>query len=339
MPPLDTFDCKSKLAAVSILLALALSAAGTANAAAALFLEEPFGMFGHMNPTGHAAVYLSHVCAATPTVLRACQPGESGVVISRYHRVGGYDWIAIPLIPYLYAVEEPEQAPLYVNAEMVASLRDNYRRGHLEQIAPDAPGGGTPDGEWIQLVGAAYDRKILSFEIETTEAQDLRLIRALNSEKNKARFNLLFQNCADFSRGILNTYYPHATHRSLFGDQGITTPKQVAKSLVSYSKHHTDLQFSCFVIAQVPGTIPRSRPVRGVFEAFLKSKKYMLPVVALHPIVAGGMAVAYVTMACFDPRRHFASHLDNESQPTAILADLQSNAGRRAAAGAPPPTL
>jgi len=92
-----------------------------------VFLEEPFGLFGHMNPTGHAAVYLSRVCAASPTVLRPCEPGESGVVISRYHRVGGYDWIAIPLIPYLYAVDEPQQAPLYVNAEMVAALRDHCR--------------------------------------------------------------------------------------------------------------------------------------------------------------------------------------------------------------------
>ena len=328
MPPLTMPLAKrragSRLAAVPILLTLVLFSAGTANAAAALFLEEPFGMFGHVTPTGHAAVYLSHVCAASPTVLRACEPGETGVVISRYHRVGGYDWIAIPLIPYLYAVEEPEQAPLYVNAEMVASLRDNYRRKHLEQIAPDSAGGQTPEGDWTQLVGSAYDRQIYSFEIETTETQDRQLIEKLNSATNRTHFNLFLYNCADFSRGIINTYYPHATHRSLFADQGITTPKQIAKSLVTYSKRHSDLQFSCFVIAQVPGTLPRSGAVRGVFEAFLK-KKYVLPVAALHPIVAGGMAVAYVAMACCDRRRNFASHLDREVQPAAILADLQSN--------------
>ena len=284
-------------------------------------------MFGHVTPTGHAAIYLSGVCADSPTVLRPCEPGETGVVISRYHRVGGYDWLAIPLIPYLYAVEQPEQAPLYVNAEMVASLRDSYRRGHLEHIAPDAEGGETPSGDWTQLVGAAYDRKIYSFEIETTAEQDARLIEKLNSEKNESRFNLFLNNCADFSRGILNTYYPHATHRSLFADQGITTPKTIAKSLVSYSKRHSDLQFSCFTIAQVPGTLPRSGAVRGVFEAFLK-KKYVLPVAALHPIVAGGMVVAYVTMARCDPRRSFASHLDSKSQPTAIVAGLASNGTR-----------
>ena len=31
---------------------------------AALLLEEPFGGFGDINPTGHAAIYLNHVCVA-----------------------------------------------------------------------------------------------------------------------------------------------------------------------------------------------------------------------------------------------------------------------------------
>ena len=169
-----------------------------------------------------------------------------------------------------------------------------------------------PEGDWIQLVGSSYDRKIYSFEIETTEAQDARLIEMLNTRKNKTHFNLFLYNCADFAKGVLNTYYPHAAHRSLFADQGITTPKQIAKSLVSYGKHHSDLQFSSFEIEQVPGTISRSGPVRGVFEAFLK-KKYVLPVVAFHPIVAGGIVAAYFVMACCDPRRHFASHIDRSA--------------------------
>ena len=96
-PPPPMLRWNSKLATIAILFLLLLSGAGTARAEAALFLEEPFGAFGHMNPTGHAAVYLSRVCAESPTVLRACEPGETGVVISRYRRVGGYDWVAIPL--------------------------------------------------------------------------------------------------------------------------------------------------------------------------------------------------------------------------------------------------
>src|SRR3974377_2118234 len=82
-----------------------------AHADAAFLLEEPYGTYGHMNPTGHAAVYLNRVCAVSPTLLRRCEPGEAGVVISRYHRIAGYDWIAIPLIPYLYAVDSVQDVP------------------------------------------------------------------------------------------------------------------------------------------------------------------------------------------------------------------------------------
>ena len=85
--------------------------AGPAHAAVALLMEEPYGAFGAMNPTGHAAIYLNHICADSPTSLRACHEGEYGVVISRYHKVDGYDWIAVPLVGYLYAVDNVSDIP------------------------------------------------------------------------------------------------------------------------------------------------------------------------------------------------------------------------------------
>jgi hypothetical protein len=33
-------------------------------------------------------------------------PGENGVVLSQYRGVDGYDWLTMPLIPYLYAVDD-----------------------------------------------------------------------------------------------------------------------------------------------------------------------------------------------------------------------------------------
>src|ERR1700721_81513 len=91
---------------VFIRLAVILWACGSfASASATLLLEEPYGRMGFFTATGHAAVYLSGVCANSPLVLRHCAPGETGIVLSRYDGVGGYDWAAIPLIPYLYAVE------------------------------------------------------------------------------------------------------------------------------------------------------------------------------------------------------------------------------------------
>src|SRR5580704_15496220 len=101
------------------LICLLMSAA-TMRADVALFLEEPFGAFGGMTPTGHAAIYLSRVCADTPVLLRRCGPDEQGVVLSRYHRIAGYDWIAIPPIPYLYAVERADRVPAAVTPQDVA---------------------------------------------------------------------------------------------------------------------------------------------------------------------------------------------------------------------------
>jgi hypothetical protein len=298
-----------------------------AHASVALLLEEPYGTFGGMNPTGHAAIYLSNVCAATPLTLRRCLPGEQGVVISRYDRVGGYDWIAIPLLPYLYAVDRPDQVPSSVNEEDVAYLRDNYRRSHLEEVAPDSEDGAPPADDWKQLVGSAYDRASYAFSIETTQKQDDDLIQRFNSRPNRRHFNIFFHNCADFVRQAVDSYYPHAIHRSLIADAGIMTPKQAGKSLLSYSKHHRNLQFSIFVIPQVPGDIPRSRPVRGVLESLVKSKRYAVPLVTvavLHPAVGGGLAFAWLDSAHFDPRR-IAEHEDSSSQPAAIADELERN--------------
>src|SRR5581483_1955840 len=147
------------------LAALVLLCSGLAHSSATLLLEEPYGKLGFFTATGHAAVYLSGVCAETPVKLRRCAPGETGVVISRYDGVAGYDWVAIPLIPYLYAVDKAEDVPLFSDAKMTLYLRDHYRRKYLEAIAPDTKNGGTPGGNWYELVGSSYDRTIYGFEI------------------------------------------------------------------------------------------------------------------------------------------------------------------------------
>jgi hypothetical protein len=298
-----------------------LLSAGTARPAVTLLLEEPYGTFGGMNPTGHAAVYLSHICAASPTSLRRCNGGEQGVVISRYHRIAGYDWLAIPLLPYLYSVDRPDEVPSIVTPEDVAVLRDAWRKANLTEIVPDA------EGDWTQLVGSTYDRTLYAFEVETTAEQDDRFIQTFNSRGNQNHFNLLFHNCADFARQAIDSYYPHAVHRSLIADLGIMTPKQAARSLVSYSKRHRDLQFSVFVIPQVEGTVPRSRPVRGVLESLVKSKRYAVPLVslaALYPVVGGSMAFAWIEGGRFNPRR-LAAPADPSSEPAAIAGELESN--------------
>ncbi len=280
------------LGTVCALLLLAL--AGRAHASVALLMEEPYGDFGAFNPTGHAAVYLNRICAASPVELRRCGPGELGVVISRYHKIDGYDWIAIPLIPYLYAVDDASQVPASVDKDQVEALRDAYRRKYLEPLAPDNRKGRAPGGEWTELVGSSYDRTIHGFQIESTPQQDERFIALFNDRTNKGHFNLFFHNCADFSRVVLDIYLPHAIHRNFIADVGLTTPKQVAKSLVKYGRKHPEVEMSAFVIPQVPGSVPRSHAVDGVAESLVKSKKYLLPMAVLTPELTGAVVVAYL---------------------------------------------
>ncbi len=291
---------------VAVLSISAFFPGSRANASATLLLEEPYGKLGFFTATGHAAVYLSGVCAETPLLLRPCAPGELGAVISRYNGVGGYDWIAIPLIPYLYAVDTPEKIPLFADARMVSFLRDQYRRKHLETVAPDLDGGKTPGGNWYELVGSAYDRASYAFEIETSTDRDQALIRSLNAGPNDAHFRTISHNCADFAKDVINFYYPKALHRSVVADVGMTTPKQMAKTMVKFSERHPEFQFSRYVIPQVPGVEARSSAVHGVVESFFKSKKYFVPSVVVSPIFAGCVVAVYVGTGAghFDPAQH-----------------------------------
>lgn len=275
-----------------------------ANASSAtLLLEEPYGKLGFFTATGHAAVYLSGVCAETPVKLRPCAGGELGAVISRYDGVHGYDWVAVPLIPYLYAVDQPEDIPLFADPKLVYFLRDQYRRKHFEDLAPDTANEKAPGGNWYELVGSSYDRAIYGFEIETTSERDMAFIQEFNARRNISHFHLTYRNCADFSKDVINFYYPKTLHRSIVADAGITTPKQIAKLLIRFSGRHDDLKFSRFVIPQIPGSAARSTAVHGVVESFLKSKKYIVPTAVVNPVLAGCVVAVYLGTGAgrFDP--------------------------------------
>lgn len=302
----------------STVLFFCLCSIARVQAGVTLFLGEPYSYDGTFAGTGHAALYLSGVCATSPVVLRPCLPGETGIVLSRYRGIGGYDWIAIPLVPYLYAVEKPEDIPLFADKKLVAFLRDQYRRNHLQAVVPDLPGDRTPDGAWYQLIGASYLRTIYAFEVETRPEQDDKLIRTLNDAANRQHWKLVTANCADFARQIISFYYPHSVHRSIIGDLGVTTPKQLARTLSKYTRYHPELKASKFVIPQVPGTMPRSKRVRGVLEVMLTSKKYMLPLFVFHPFAAGTAVAVYVGHWHFNPGKN-APILDSKDQLGAAL--------------------
>lgn len=268
------------------------------HAQATLLLEEPYAYDGTFAGTGHAAIYLSRICAETPTLLRRCQPGETGTVIARYHGIAGHDWIAIPLIPYLYAVENPQDIPLVANARLVALLRERYLS--TLDLAPEKSAGSEPRYE---LAGSAYDRTLYGFRVATTPEQDDELIGKLNSSPNTESYELLKRNCADFAKQIMNFYYPKSVHRSVIGDLGVMTPKQTAKMLVHSGKRHPEMQLTTFIIPQVPG-LKRSKPVHGVLESVVLAKKYVTPVLLFHPFVVGEVELAYWAGWRFNPAKN-----------------------------------
>ena len=260
---------------------------------AALLMEQPYGVFGTLNPTGHAAVYLERICADTPVRVRLCNPGETGIVISRYKGLAGYDWIAIPLIPYLYSVDNPADVPAKVDEETVNRLRNHYREARLGEFGEHLRPGNFFNGGWTELVGTAYDRRTYAFRFKTTLEQDRELVAKLNDRPNESHFNILFNNCADFDRFILNNYFPHKFGRTIFPDAGITTPKRVAYTLVKYAKRHPETEFSILEIPQVPGYRHESRAIHGVTESLILNG-YVIPIVILNPYVAGGLLADYL---------------------------------------------
>ena len=289
-----------KLSVCLALLAL-VAFVPAARADVAILLEEPYSLDGTLAGTGHAAVYLSKICASSPTELRPCNPGELGIVLSRYHHIAGYDWLAVPLVAYLYAVERPEEVPLFVDPRLVWFLRNQYRTKHFSSFVPDPLPSDRNSADWYQLVGSAYDRTLYGFQLPTSREDDARFIEKFNSGRNKKAYKLVTDNCADFVHDVVTFYYPDSVWRSKLGDLGVMTPKQAAKSLVKFSKREAQLNLTRFFIPQVPGTLKRSKPVHGLVDGFFHAKKYFVPLAVFQPFVAGGVATAYFVGGRFDP--------------------------------------
>jgi hypothetical protein len=263
------------------------------HAQSALLMEEPYGFFGALNPTGHNAIYFERICAETPVKLRRCEPGELGAVIARYQGVQGYDWVAVPLIPYLYSVEDAADVPAHVDHDTVVELRNRYRDEHLGILSGNLSPGNLVRGGWTQLLGAAYERRIYVFRFETTAEQDDAMIEKLNAGPNRTRFNLLFNNCADFARVVLNGYFPRTFRRSIFPDAGMTTPKQITYKLVRFGRKNPWAELTVFEIPQIPGYRRRSHSAKTVDESIVTTI-YAIPIAFANPYLAGGLFVDYL---------------------------------------------
>jgi hypothetical protein len=273
--------------------AVAVAVCPRAHSQAALLLEDADGISRALDPTGHDAVYFARICAASSTRLRRCALGEQGVVISRYEGLAGYDWLAVPLIPYLYSLDNPHAVPGRVDQQTVHSLRQQYHEAHLMALGRNVPEGGRIQRGWNQLVGAAYERRMYAFRFETTEAQDDAFIAWMNAGTNHSHFNIMFRNCANFADQVLDFYFPHTFRRHIVPDGGIVTPRQVAYELVRYARRHPQVDLTVLEIPQVPGYRRPSRPGKSVAGS-LTVTGYVIPVAVLNPIVAAGLIADYL---------------------------------------------
>jgi hypothetical protein len=321
-----------------VLLALVLLLPGSrhCSAQAALLMDEPFGLFGFLNPTGHDALYFQRICAETPVKLRRCAPGETGVVITRYQGIANYDWVAMPLLPYLYAVETASEVPQRADSEAVTALRDKYHEAHLMSLGKDVPRGGNVKRGWSQFVGVAYDRRIYAFRFATTEQQDDALIARMNAGENRTRFNLIARNCADFNSGILNFYFPGTFHRTILPDFGITTPRQVTYQLLRYARKHPGTQMDAFDIPQVPGNRHRSRSNKSIAMSLITSG-YVVGFYFISPYLAGAVVVDYLVWGRYPlGLKHPPVLTPGDMTPlTASGASTESSAGAGAPANPP----
>lgn len=288
---------------------------------AALLMEQPYGLSRVLNPTGHTAIYFARICAATPTRLRRCGPGELGSVIARYNGISGYDWIAVPLIPYLYAVEDAAHVPARANHAMVKHLRRQYHDEHLLVLGNRLGKGGLIRRGWNQLAGASYNRRIYALRFATTAAEDDRLIARLNAAPNRSHFHILWNNCADFAAGILNFYFPGEFERRVLPDAGIVTPRQLAYQLQQYARRHGQLQLALFEIPQIPGYRLSSLQNKSVVESVIVSGD-IIPVAIFAPYVAAGLGVDFLIWGRYPLELQHAEVL-----APGTLRDLSSGSG------------
>jgi hypothetical protein len=276
--------------AISLALAvLMLQMCLHAGAQAALILHDADGAAEVLSPTGHESVYFARICAEGPIHLRRCRPGELGSVISRYRGIDGYDWLAMPVLPYLYSVENAAQVPTHINRETVQSLRLAWHDTHLMRLGNAQEGSAVHPG-WNQLVGTAYERRIWLFRFTTSEEQDNALIRKMNDSANRSRFNIFFNNCSNFTSSVLDFYFPHTFKRHLLPDLGIVTPREVAYELVRYARKHPELELSFMEIPLLPGIHHSSRVGKSADESLIASGD-VIPIAIFCPYAAGAILV------------------------------------------------
>jgi hypothetical protein len=270
----------------------------------ALLVHEAKGFSGEMTGAGHSAVYLSDVCADPPPfVLRKCKSGEErGAVIATYPDFGSqseYKWFAMPLNVYLYGVEKESQNPIYANGEVRLLTRESVRQKYLSDIVPKSADGTIPAGRWVEIIGTALNRDLYAFTVKTTPEQDEVFIKKYSILEKGNDFNIFYKNCADFTKDIMNLYFPGSSHRDFINDLTMTTPKAITRSFTKYAQKRPELMLYVKKYSQLDGTIMRSFGNRNFTETAFTSKKYFVTQALTKPTLFPLFAATYFITGYF----------------------------------------
>jgi hypothetical protein len=261
--------------------------------------------------SGHSAVYFSRICAASPVKMRLCDADEKGSVLSNYTTLGEdqpFEWNIVPLSAYIYGVSNPEDRPLFSSAQIKGALEEQYREKILGDLCASESCRTSEKAEWREMVSAESERTIYILIVSTTVQQDLAIITKFNALPNVNHFNAAVRNCADFTKDVIDTYFPHAAHRDALNDFGVTTPKAVARSFAHYARQRPKSDYRVIHFAQLPGTIKHSSECRNATEQLYRSKKLAVPLAIVDWHIVSAAATAYLLTGRFNPQREFERH-------------------------------
>jgi hypothetical protein len=299
---------------LALLAALvAVATAPRASADAGVILNESLDTsVARITGSGHSAVYLSRICPdGSPVKMRLCREGEEGSVLWNYTTLGEdspYEWNIVPLSIYLYGVENPTDRPLMSSKEIKAALEERYRQKYLTGLCDTKKCLTSNSAEWREMVGATLERSLYMFVVKTTRAQDEQVIAAFNSRPNVNHFHCATNNCADFTKRVIDFYYPHAVHRDALNDFFMTSPKAAAHSMAKFAEENPELDLRVVHFSQVPGTIKRSSECRSGTEQLYHSKKLVIPLAWLAWQAVPAVTASYVITGRFNPEHQFEGH-------------------------------
>jgi hypothetical protein len=303
--------CRGRLPALGTAILFVLLP-GFARADLGVMLADPTTVGASaLTHSGHALVYLSGVCAETAVRARLCRPEENGSVVTQYPQFrenGDYGWNIVPVELYLEGSVRPGERMLYGSRSVKDTLAAKAKDGFFDEVCS----GACPQyahSYWKDLVGATISRDVFVYAVKTTPEQDTATVAWLNRRENVDDYNGITNNCAVFSRDLINSVFPHSVHRDVLNDLGMMSPKSAARSFTRWARRQPALGFYAMHFSQKPGSVPRSGTASSGTETAIHMKKYLIAAALIgdHE-VAGSFFVAYFLTGRFGQYKEYVRH-------------------------------